>query len=106
MCEFAGVKYEDVNWNDGSHLLIEIDKEQDDKFVQWFADRVRNDSKFRRSISKYPNLIKTKARSMSIALEFNNNFGFNVRKINNEEQKKLIVDIMKKDEEIGLYDKE
>ena len=80
MCEFAGVRYDDVNWNDGSHMLIEIDKEQDDKFVQWLADRIKNDAQFRRSISKYPNLVKTKKGSMKLALEFDNQFGFKLKK--------------------------
>lgn len=78
MCDFAGIEYGYVNWSDGSHLQLTWTKQQQNDFTDWLANEINNSALIRRNLTRFPNLVKGKYRSMRLAREFVANYGFRV----------------------------
>ena len=78
MCDFAGIEYGCVNWSDGSHLQLTWTKQQQNDFTDWLANEINNSALIRRNLTRFPNLVKGKYRSMRLAREFVANYGFRV----------------------------
>ena len=78
MCDFAGIEYGCVNWSDGSHLQLTWTKQQQNDFTDWLANEINNSALIRRNLTRFPNLVKGKYRSMRLAKEFVANYGFRV----------------------------
>ena len=78
MCDFAGIEYGCVNWSDGSHLQLTWTKQQQNDFTDWLANEINNSALIRRNLTRFPNLVKGKYRSMRLAREFVDNYGFRV----------------------------
>ena len=78
MCDFAGIEYGCVNWSDGSHLQLTWTKQQQKDFTDWLANEINNSALIRRNLTRFPNLVKGKYRSMRLAREFVANYGFRV----------------------------
>ena len=81
MCELAGYDYEDVLWSDGSHLKLKWAEEQENEFKVWFVQKCTTDSKFRREISKYDALVKSKKYAQKMADEFVFQYGFRTDRV-------------------------
>ena len=78
MCDFAGIDYSLVNWEDGSHLRLTWTKQQSNDFIDWLANEILNSALIRNHLTRWPNLYKGKYRSRQLAKEFEFRFGFRV----------------------------
>ena len=85
MCEFGGVDFDSVNFQDGSHLRIEWTQKQENEFRDWLALEIRTNKWMRNYLARGPELAKKKYYALKIANEFVFVYGFKIRIDNNVE---------------------
>ena len=79
MCECAGIEFDTVTWNDGSHLKLKWTPIQRADFIDWFTDEIVKNSPFRKAVSRYPALTKTKKWAHKLAIWFDFQYGFSLQ---------------------------
>jgi len=78
MCEIAGIEFDTVTWDDGSHLKLKYSRAQSQQFIDWMVNELVKNASFRNAVARYPSIVKSKKWALKLAESFEANYGFSV----------------------------
>jgi hypothetical protein len=80
MCRRVGAKYEEIDFSsDDWYLKYTWTKNEQDKFIEWFAKYLRNMGP-RRELCAFPSLVRTEPQRIKFASQFISEFGWAIKK--------------------------